>query len=385
MSDDLLKRQSETETSVVYGVYDSSSQPFSVRMHDFFVDCRGVSVQDKSYFYHLLAVMVDAGIPIMKALKVLSKKSSNERFSRIINTLAFDVERGKKLSESMTKFPEIFKESEVGVVKSGETIGSLGDLLFKLAYQTERSHNLLMKVRGALVYPITVLLALMVSGAIVITTVIPKLREFFVNLNSDLPPLTYFVLNFGNFVYSFFWLILALIIFVILSGSFYLSTENGKRKFDITVLSIYKLGDVVRKVNVANFVQLLAILVTAGVSINEAIRITGGAMNNRLYREFLDELRLHVEKGEKIADKLAEAPFLFPETVISMVSVGENTGALGSIAEKLAKHYEREVEQALENFTTILEPIVIVFVGLAVAVLALALLGPIFALSSVVS
>ena len=203
MSDDLLKRQSETETSVVYGVYDSSSQPFSVRMHDFFVDCRGVSVQDKSYFYHLLAVMVDAGIPIMKALKVLSKKVLMKDFHELLThlLLMLSVEKIERIDD---KISEIFKESEVGVVKSGETIGSLGDLLFKLAYQTERSHNLLMKVRGALVYPITVLLALMVSGAIVITTVIPKLREFFVNLNSDLPPLTYFVLNFGNFVYSFF-------------------------------------------------------------------------------------------------------------------------------------------------------------------------------------
>lgn len=387
MSDtnELLKRRSENETSVVYGVYDSNQQPFGVRVHDFFVERSKVGIQDKSYFFHLLAVMVDAGIPIMRSLKVLSKKTRSEKFSRVINTLSYDVERGKKLSESMAKFPDVFKESEVGVVRSGESIGSLGDLLFKLAYQTERTHNLMMKVRGALIYPITVLVALLISGAVVVTTVIPKLREFFLNVNSDLPPLTNFVLNIGSFMVTFFWLISGLVIFAILVVSFYFNTEAGKRRFDIIALSIYKLNDVVRKVNVARFVQLLSILVTAGVPINESIRITGGAMNNMLYKDFLEDLRLKVERGEKIADSLAAAPFLFPETVVSMISVGENTGSLGLISEKLAAHYEREVEQALDNFTTLLEPIVIVFVGLAVAILALALLGPIFSLSTIVS
>ncbi len=387
MSDtnELLSRKSENETSVVYGVYDSSSQPFGARLHDFFVERSRVGVQDKSYFFHLLAVMVDAGIPIMKALKVLSKKAHSEKFARVINTLSYDVERGKKLSESMAKFPDVFKESETGIVRSGEAIGNLGDLLFKLAYQTERTHNLMMKVRGALIYPITVLVALLISGAIVVTTVIPKLRDFFLNLNSDLPPLTNFVLNIGSFMVAFFWLITGLLIFAILIVSFYFNTESGKRRFDIMSLSIYKLDDVVRKVNVARFVQLLSILVTAGVPINESIRISAGAMSNMLYKDFLGDLRLKVERGEKIADNLATAPFLFPETVVSMISVGENTGTLGSISEKLAVHYEREVEQALDNFTTLLEPIVIVFVGLAVAVLALALLGPIFSLSTIVS
>lgn len=384
MDSDILKRRSEKESSVVYGVYDSSNQPFSVRFNDFFVDRKHVSVQEKSYFFHLLAVMIDAGMPIMKALKVLSKKTVNERFARIVNTLSYDVERGLKLSQSMAKFPDVFKESEVGVIRSGEAIGNLGDILFKLAYQTERSHNLLMKVRSALIYPCTVLVALMISGGIVVTTVIPKLREFFTSMDTEMPALTEFVLNFGNYLFTFFWLIVGLVIFAILLVSFYIGTEGGKRRFDQFLLSVYKLDDVIRKLNVARFVQLLSILVGAGVPIHETIRISAGAMNNSLYRDYLNELRFHVERGEKIAEKLAEAPFLFPDTVVSMVSVGENTGSLGVICDKLANHYEREVEQSLDNFTTLLEPVVIVLVGLAVAVLALALLGPIFALSSTV-
>ncbi len=380
-----LSKQSEKETSVVYGVYDSSSQPFMVKMRDFFVDRQKVKISDKSYFFHLLAVMLDAGIPIMRSLKILSKKTENLRFARVINTMAHDVERGKKMSQSMTKFPDIFKEAEIGVIKSGEAIGNLGHLLFKLAEQTERAHALYLKVRGALIYPITVLIALMISGIIVVSIVIPQLQEFFTQANFEMPWITEFVMIAGGLMIKFSWFLIMIAVVFVLLASFYASTENGRRKIDTKLLDTIWIKDVVRKLNVARFVQLLALLVEAGVPIHDAIRISSEAMNNRLYKDFLVTLRRNVERGEKIAENLVQAPFLFPETVTSMISVGENTGQLGLISEKLAVHYEREVEHSLENFTTILEPIVIVIVGLAVGVLALALLGPIFSLSTLVT
>lgn len=380
----LMKKPSEKETSVVYGVYSSVGQPFSVRMRDFFIDRKKVGVKERSYFFHLLGVMLDAGIPIMRALKVLSKKTENPRFARIVNTLAYDVERGKLMSQSMAKFPDVFKESEVGIVRSGEAIGNLSVLLFKLARQTERTHALLLKVRGALIYPITVLIALLISGAIVVTVVIPRIEEFFTQANFDMPFLTELVLKSGTFFIQFSWLILVILVLLILVISFYAGTEAGRRKVDVWALSMGFMGDVIRKLNVSRFVQVLSLLVEAGVPIHEAIRIATGAMNNSLYKDFLSQLRQAVERGEKIAVNLEKAPFLFPETVVAMISVGEGSGQLGMISEKLAAHYEQEVEHSLENFTTILEPIVIVIVGLAVGILALALLGPIFSLSTLV-
>lgn len=381
----LMQKPSEKETSVVYGVYSSVGQPFSVRMRDFFIDRQKVGIKEKSYFFHLLAVMVDAGIPIMKALKVLSKKTENPRFARIINTLAYDVERGKVMSQSMLKFPDVFKDSEVGIVRSGESIGNLALLLFKLAAQTERTHALYLKVRGAMIYPATVLIALMISGAIVVTVVIPQIETFFTQANFELPLLTEIILRGGTFFIRFMWLFIVLIVFMVLVGTFYAGTERGRRRLDIWALSVVLLGETVRKLNVSKFIQLLSLLVEAGVPIHEAVRIAGGSVSNTLYKEFFVELRTGIERGEKIADNLAKAPFLFPETVVAMVSVGENSGQLGKISEKLATHYEQEVEHSLENFTTILEPIVIVIVGVAVGVLALALLGPIFSLSTLVS
>ncbi len=382
---DLMSRPSEKETSVVYGVYNSSAQSFSVRFQDFFIDRKKVGVEDKSYFFHLLAVMLDAGIPVTRALKVLSKKTDNPRFARIVNTIAYDVERGKLVSQSMTKFPDVFKESEVGVIRSGESIGNLGKLLFKLAEQTRKSHSLMMKVRGALIYPSTVLIALFISGAIVVQVVIPQIDQFFTQAKFEMPFMTQLVLNVGRFMVNFSWLLLALIVFASLLISFYISMESGRRRLDTFLLSAPFVNDVVRKVNVARFVQILSLLVESGVPIHEAIHIASGAMNNRLYQDFLVQLKYQVERGEKIADNLAKAPFLFPETVVAMISVGENSGQLANISQKLASHYEDEVEHSLENFTTLLEPLVIAVVGVAVGVLAIALLGPIFSLSSLVS
>ena len=270
-------------------------------------------------------------------------------------------------------------------MRSGEAIGNLSMLLFRLAEQTERTHNLFMKARGALTYPAFVLLALLVSGFIVVTMVVPQLTTFFSQANFEMPLSTQIVLTVGGFIVRFSWLLLIAMVLVGLMGSFYAGTESGRRRVDGWALRTRFVGDIVRKLNVAKFVQLLSLLVEAGVPIHDAIRIASGAMNNRLYKDFLNGLRHNVERGGKMAESLAEAPFLFPETVVAMVSVGENTGQLGLIADKLAVHYEREVEHSLENLTSLLEPIVIVLVGVAVGVLALALLGPIFSLSSLVA
>lgn len=380
-----MSRPSEKETSVVYGVYNSSAQPFSVRVKDFFIDRKKVSTAEKSYFYHLLAVMLDAGLPVTRALKVLSKKTENERFARIINTIAYDVERGKLVSQSMTKFPDVFADSDAGVIRSGESIGNLAKLLFRLAEQTRKSNSLAMKVRSALIYPATVLIALMISGAIVVQVVIPQIDQFFQQGGFEMPFLTQLVLTVGRFAVSFSWLIAICAIFLALLLSFYFNTDSGKLRLDTFSLSLFWVNDVVRKVNVARFVQMLSLLVEAGVPIHESIAIASGSMNNRLYQNYLIELKHDVERGEKIADNLAEVPYLFPETVVAMISVGENSGQLASIAEKLASHYDEEVAHSLDNFTALLEPVVIVFVGIAVGVLALAMLGPIFSLSSLVS
>lgn len=383
--DPLFQASPHKGSAVVYGVYDSSGQPFSIRLKDFFIDRSRVGIKEKSYFFHLLGTMLDAGIPIVQALNVLAKKTKHERFARIVNTLAYDVERGRLLSQSMSKFPDLFKESEMGVIRSGEAVGNLPQLLFKLSDQTARAHALLLKVRGALIYPVTVLFALLVSGAIVVSVVIPRLSQFFEQANVTMPFATRFILSAGQWLLQFPWLILSVLAVIFLTITLSLGTDSGKRRWDAFSMRLPFAGDVIRKLNVARFVQMFSILIEAGVPVNEAIRIAGGALQNSLYKDFIVFLRQEVEQGKKLAPVLEEAPFLFPETVSAMVSVGESTGQLGKIADKLAAHYENEVQNTLTDMTALLEPLVIIFVGVAVGIFALALLGPIFSLSTLVA
>ena len=345
---------------------------------------RSVGIKDKSYFFHLLAVMLDSGVPIIKALSLLSKKTSNEHFAEVIMKLGKSVEGGSSLSSAMNVYPNVFKASEVGVIKSGEVIGNLPHLLFRLSRQTERLHSLMMKVRGALVYPSTVLVALLVSGFVVVTLVIPRLNDFFEQSDFVMPLLTRIVLSIGEFAINFFWfLVIAAAAFVLLAMT-YFQTENGKRSLDLFLMKAPVFSGIVSRLHVSRLIQILSLLVEAGVPIHEAIQITGESSSSPSYRDFMMQLRARVERGERMALVMEEQPLLFPEMVVAMISVGENTGQLALISEKIALHYERELEHSLHTFTTVLEPLVTVLVGLLVGLLALALLGPIFSLSSLV-
>lgn len=373
------------QSYIVYGVYDSSAQPFSVRFRDFWVDRSRVPVQEKAYFFHLLATMLDAGIPIVRSLQILSKKTRHERFQRVLNTMAYDVERGQKMSQSMQKFTDVFNDSERGVVRSGETIGQLPKLLFRLSDQSSRLESLAMKIRSAMTYPLVVLLALLASLTLMITWVIPKISVFFTEANVDLPFLTRAILAISSFVSQWFFLLFFGAFLLGLMLWFYVQSEEGRARWHLFLLRFFITGDLIRKRNVAQSIEIMSLLLDGGVAIHEAIAIAAEAAPNIHYRRFLMELKQSVERGESLESKLKEVPFLFPETITAMIAVGETSGQLTLIAQKLARHYEEEIEYSLARMTTLLEPLVMLFTGLLVGLFALAILGPIFSLSSLMS
>ncbi len=378
------KEESTPDEEVVYGVYDSNKQPFWVRLNDFLVDRSGVNIKEKSYFFHLMAVMLDAGVPILKTLQVLTNKVENPHFRRVVNTMAYDVEHGKKLSDAMSKFPDVFDDSEIGVVRSGEAVGNLNQILFKLAKQLENLYALSLKVRGAMVYPITVVVALGVAMGVVLTFVIPQLEDFFSQSGITLPKLTVAVLSMSRFLSNNWWLVLLLILLAFMIFSFYVNTKMGKMKWDRFKLNMPIFGELIRKSTLSKLVRMLGVLVHAGIPINKALQILSDSSGNQLYKLKLRDVKEAVETGTKLSDALSTTPFLFPPTVTQMLQVGEQSASLAKTSEKVADHYEMEVDHAVGNMTTVLEPVVIVVVGLAVAVFALAILGPIFSLSEIV-
>jgi type II secretory pathway component PulF len=386
--DDILSSLGEIEESkadlVVYGVTDRSKKSFWVRLNDFFIDRQKVPLKEKAYFFHLLAVMLDAGIPMLAALRLLAKKTTHQRFSRVIGTMAHHVEGGRPLSSVMAKFPTVFDEAEIGVVKSGEAIGRMDQMLQRLSSQVERTYEIHLKLRGALTYPIVVVVVLLLATLLVMTMVVPQLQDFFTQSGVDLPLLTRIVVGSSDFFLRFWWgfAVGALLLFVL--GNLYRGTRNGEVKMDYWTLKIPVVGDLIQKALIAKFVRMLGVLASSGLPINRTLRILSESMNHSLYELKIREVVVDVEHGGKISDSLATTPFLFPTTVTQMLSIGESSATLDQASEKLADHYEREIEHSIKNMTTILEPVVIVLVGAAVAVLALAILGPVFSLSELV-
>ncbi|HAU40294.1 MAG: type II secretion system protein, type IV pilus assembly protein PilC [Candidatus Peregrinibacteria bacterium GW2011_GWF2_43_17] len=387
--DELLAQLNAKESKIkdekiVYGVYDAEKQPLWVRVNDFLVDRSKVNLREKSYFFHLLGVMLDSGVPILKSLQVLVNKVENPHFRRVVNTLAYDVEHGRKFSDAMSKFPDVFDDADVGVVKSGEAVGNLNQVLFKLSKQQESLYALYLTVKGALVYPITVLAALVVALWIVMTFVIPKLSEFFTESGVSLPWITLAVLAVSDFVANYWWVLIIVFLLLFSMWSFYVNTKFGRLRWDRFKLNMPICGELIRKATLSKLLRMLSVLTHSGLAINKTLGILSDASGNQLYKIKLNDVRKAVERGEKISESLADTPFLFPETVTQMLQIGEQSASLSKTAEKVADHYEMEVEHAVKNMTTAMEPVIIVLVGVAVAVVALSILGPIFSLSDIV-
>ncbi len=372
---------------VIYGLYDNRNASVSTKINDFLIDHSKVGLKEKAYFFHLLAVMVDAGIPVLQALKVLSSKTENRRFQRIINTLAYSTERGNTLSDSMARFPDVFTDAEIGVVKAGEAAGNLDKMLFRLSDQTERINELQIKLFTASVYPIIVITVLIIVSIIMIVGVVPILTDLLVQgglETKDFPFATRLLIGTSDFLRGYWWTIILGVLAIYGIYKVYKSTEAGNFQIDFTKLKIPVIGSLIRKVLVMRFISMLGILMEAGLPVIRTLQITAHLMNSAPYELKILEVVKKVQAGEKISDNLMDAPFLFPETVTQMISIGEKTASIGTISEKIASHYNREIDHSIKRLTAIFEPIMILIVALFIVLLALAILMPIFAFTGTI-
>ncbi len=377
----------QKKTDVIYGLYDSANQPTGTRLNDFLIDHSRVSLQEKAYFFQLLAVMVDAGIPLIQSLKMLAGRAGSERFRRVINTTAFTVSQGKTLSDSMARFSDVFSEVETGIVRAGEAAGNLDKMLNRLAEQEVRSHELQVKLVSAMVYPTVVLIVLFLAASGMLVWVIPTLVRLLTEgglKQVDFPVTTRLLIYFSNLMMHYWWAVFMGIVLVILLIRFYLTTENGRYHWDFLKLKIPVVGALLRKVFVLRFVSIFGILIESGLPVVNALTIVASALQNQIYRLKMFEVIAKVSQGEKISKNLAETPFLFPETVVNMLAVGEQSASIGFIAGKVARQYDMEIDYALKRLMSLLEPLLVIFVGFSVALLALAILTPIFRLTQLV-
>ena len=335
-------------------------------------------------FSRQFATMVEAGLNVVAALVILEQQTDDKYFAAVVKELRADVEGGLLLSQAMQRHPKIFDRLFVSMVEAGEAAGILDEVLDRVAYQIEKSTQIKRRVKGAMLYPTMVL----VFATLVLTGLLMFLVPVFVNifgqLGGELPTLTQYVVSASDLLRSKYYIIFPVLGLLGFGLRKYKKTEPGRKQWDRIKLKIpMKIGQVVLKVTMARFSRTLSTLVSAGVDIIKALEITGQTAGNWVVEEALSDVRAKVHEGVPIAQPLVDNP-IFPPMVSQMVKIGEETGELEKMLGKIADFYEDEVDAAIQSLTSIVEPLMMILVGLMVGVIVIAMYLPMFKMLSLV-
>lgn len=342
-----------------------------------------VKERDMVVFVRQFATMIDAGLPIMQCLEILRDQQSNPTLKRVIKEVRRDVEEGATFSDAIRKHPKVFDNLFVNLVAAGEVSGILDVILNRLAVYIEKMAGLKKKIKGAMTYPAIVVGVAVIVIAVILVYVIPVFARLFNDAGVSLPPLTLFVMNVSAFAQSYFhWFIVAFILLVIALRRIR-ATSRGREWTDQILLRLPVFGMLLRKVAIARFSRTLGTMLESGVPILDSLEIVSAASGNKVIEKAIRKARIAIAEGHPVAEPLAETG-MFPAMVTQMIAVGEATGALDNMLGKIADFYDEEVDTTVESLTALLEPVLIVFLGITVGGLLIAMYLPIFQLADVV-
>ena len=328
-------------------------------------------------FTRQLATLADAGLPLLRGLHVLQRQEKTPAFRVALQGMAESVESGSTFAESLSHFPRIFTPFYINMVKAGEASGALQAVLIRLAEFMEKSQKIKNKVKGAMVYPIVVMVMALLILTVLMVFVIPKFKEIFTELlqGKSLPVLTDMVISASTFVAQKWYIGLAIIAVIVVAFKTFGKTRAGQQFFDRLKLRMPVFGTLVRKTAISNFARTLGTLLTGGVPILQALNIVREVTNNAVLSKAVAQVHDSVKEGETIVTPL-EASGVFPSMVVSMIQVGEETGALPEMLMKIAENYDDEVDTAVEALTSVIEPIMIIFLALIVGTIVIAMFLP---------
>ena len=336
-----------------------------------------VKQRDIILFARQFSTMIDAGLPIIQCLEILHTQQGNKTFKRMIKEIKEQVEGGATLAEALKRFPKQFDDLFVNMIAAGEAGGILDAILRRLAAYMEKAAKLKAQVKGAMTYPIVTLIIAIVVLGVILVFVIPVFEEMFADFGGELPLPTQIVVIASDMVKSkIIYIIIGIVILGFTLRKFY-ATEKGQDIADDVVLKIPIFGTLLRKVAVAKFTRTMGTMLSSGVAILEALDIVAKTAGNRTVEKAIYDVRSGIAEGRTMADPLAESG-VFPAMVCQMISVGESTGALDAMLEKIADFYDEEVDQAVDNLTALIEPFMLVFLGVTIGGLVVAMYLPIF-------
>ncbi|MGH7665009.1 MAG: type II secretion system F family protein [Gemmatimonadaceae bacterium] len=337
----------------------------------------GIKMRDIVIFTRQFSTMINAGLPLVQALDILAKQSENKTLQEVTRAVVFDVESGHTVADALRKHPKAFNELYVNMVAAGEAGGILDTILMRLAVFMEKNDALIRKVKGAMIYPSVIIGVAAIAIVVLLIFVIPVFENMFASVGMALPAPTRVVLWASRALKSYWWAALATIVALTFLLKRYYATHGGKLVIDRLMLKMPVLGDVLRKSAVSRFTRTLGTLISSGVSILDGLEITAKTAGNRVIQDAIMASRASIAGGDTISAPLQKSA-VFPAMVISMIAVGEQTGGLDEMLSKIADFYDEEVDAAVSGLLSLLEPIMIVFLGVVVGGMVVAMYLPIF-------
>ena len=343
---------------------------------------KGVGLRDISVFTRQFSTMISAGLPLIKCLEIQVEQVQSPTFKSVLKRIISDVEGGTTLADAMRKHKNVFSELYVNMVSAGEQGGALDTILEKLAEYLEKSAEIIRKIKGAMIYPTMIVLVSIGAIAILLLFVIPTFAKMYTGLGQTLPLPTRIVMMSSYLLKKYIFLIIIVLIGLFVALKAYYKTEDGHLRLDAVMIKIPIMGDLLLKQSLSRFSRTLSTLLGSGVNILDALEITAKTSGNKVIENAIMRARTSIAQGESIAAPLAKEKGLFPPMVIQMITIGEQTCGLETMLAKVADFYDAEVDQAVENLMNALEPIVIVFLGVIVGGMVMAMYLPIFKLAS---
>lgn len=337
-----------------------------------------VPLKEKMTFTRNLSVMVSSGLTVSRAIHNLSLQTKNTTFKKILESVNDDLQSGKTLSEGLGKYPTVFNELFVNMVYVGEVSGNLEEVLDILAIQLEKENDLLSKVRGALIYPAVIVIAMIGIGILMLVYILPKITGVFKDMKVELPATTQVIMALSDFVRNNAIITTLLSVGLIIGIKLFAGTVPGKRFFGFLFVRLPIIGNIVVKVNCARFARIYSSLLKSGISVVNALTIISKTLANPYYKDALAEAIAEIQKGVELSKVIGKYPVIFPLLVTQILEVGEETGKTEVVLQRLAEFYEEEVSQITKNMSSIIEPILMLFIGGGVGFFAVAMLQPMY-------
>ncbi|MBI2046011.1 MAG: type II secretion system F family protein [Parcubacteria group bacterium] len=373
---ELLEKRGETlesaeEAPPFYGMFEKlNTRLLSVKLHEKIVFARNMST------------MLRAGLPLSRALLITGRQTKNKKFQEIISAIADRISKGGPFHDALNEFPDTFSSLFVSMVRAGEESGKLNDSLLLIAGQMERTYELKKKITGALIYPSIIIIAMVIIAALMLVFVVPTLESTFTELNVDLPVTTQFIIVVSKGLRDHTLLFLGG--FILLCVGLYVAAKKpqSKKVFDFIVLRLPIIGTIIKEFNAARTARTLSSLLSSGVEVSQALDITKDVLQNNYYKRVLNSAKENIEKGIPVSHAFASQEDIYPLLLSEMMEVGEETGKLSEMLLEVAVFFEGEVESATKDMSTIIEPFLMILVGVAVGFFAVSMLQPMYSLSN---